>query len=113
MCVNTIETENVIFNYFENNSLEKEVELSTLSVYVRKIDRKFREANKIVYIDFTTSSLLKAINLHFDILRCDDKKILLLKEIPPNQIRLVNSKIPYTIKTDYLRFFSLVNEEIR
>ena len=113
MCVNTIETENVIFNYFENNRREKEVELSTLSVYVRKIDRKFREANKLVYIDFTKTSLLKAINLHFDLLRCDDKKISLLEEIPPNQIRLVQSKIPDSIKTDFLRFFSLVNEEIR
>ena len=112
--MNTIETENVIFNYFDNNKEKKEVELSTLAVYVKKIDRKFRNENKRVYIDYTFSSLEKAINLHFDILRWDDNKIFLLaKEIPPNQIKLVNSKIPNSVKSDYLSFFHQTNQEIK
>jgi len=114
MCLNTIETENVIFNYFENNKEKKEVDLSTLSVYVRKIDRKFRDENKRVYIDYTRSSLAKAIDLHFDILRQVDNKISLrVTTIPPNQIKLVNSKIPNSIKSEYLHFFTLTNQEIK
>ena len=114
MCLNTIEIENVIFNYFDDNKDEKEVKLSTLLVYVKKIDRKFRDENKRVYIDYTLSSLEKAINLHFDILRWDDNKIfLLVEEIPLNQINLVNSKIPSSIKSDYLSFFYRINQEIK
>ena len=114
MCLNTIETENVIFNYFENNAEKHEVELSTLSVYVRIIDRMFRDENKRVYIDYTLSSLSKAINLHFDILRWNenDNKVLRIKTIPPNQIKLVNSKIPISVKSDYLNFFLRANQEI-
>ena len=116
MCVNTIESENVIFNYFENNPEKREVDFSTLADYVKKIDRKFRDENIRVYFDNTRSSLMNAIDMNCNILKLDEdnnKIELKIEGIPPNQLRLVNSSIPYDVREKYLDFFSKINKELK
>ena len=115
MWLKTIETENIIFSYFYKNEDKKEVELSTLMNYVSALQEKFCEQNELVYINYTRTSLINAIMLHLDLFDLDNNTIRIISDIKKISCRIefYNSKLPYEIRKDYMKFFEDVDREIK
>ena len=119
MRLETIETENIIFSYLKNNRKEKKVELSTLMHYVKALERKFEEKqtgekkNDFVYINYTRDSLMNAIMRHWDLLKLQKDTIEVKSPYDAESASIAESKLPYSIKTDYLSLFDTVDKEIK
>jgi hypothetical protein len=116
MCLETIETENIIFSYLDKNRNEHEVNLSTLMSYVSALQEKFKEQNKSIYINYTRTSLVNAIMAHLDLLDLENNTIhIVVSNINKlnQKMDFYNSKLPYEIRSDYMRIFDVVDKEIK
>jgi hypothetical protein len=114
MCLQTIETENIILSYFDKNKDESQVKLATLMEYVRALEKEFQKQHKSVYINYTRTSLINAILLHLDFLDLEDDVIRKLNNNKLNsKMAFYNSKLPYKIQNDYLKIFDDVDKKMK
>ena len=115
MCL-IIQIENVISNYFASNAGEMQVSLTTLGVYKERIERKFRkEKSRFVFINYTNSSLMNALASNPGLFDLDKGNIVHIKhgkhKTLIKEMNFFNSKLPRSIKEDYLNIFASVNSE--
>lgn len=110
----TIYVESIVFNYFAHNADKREVKLNTIMQYVRELDKAFREANLMIYIDNTRGTFIDMISRHWDVLLLDDveKAIKLKNPISKWDYKISNSKIPYRILDVFLKTFRKVDKEL-
>jgi hypothetical protein len=112
MCV-PISIESVISNYFSFNENKKQVSLVDLSLYKREIEKRFIDKNEIVFINYTNSDLGRMLRTNSDLFELRNDNILVNNiDILKKEMPFFNSKLPRSIKDDYLEIFKQVNEEV-